>query len=320
MFAVTSAPFTATDLSPVIPVVWPPMILEQLFAKSVAANWFTDLSDYMKDQGNLADIPDVYTNSFTVSTQSTQGAEVTTQDPGQNLVQLAVNTHDYIAFIIGDKDAKQLLRSFDFNKVYTDKAAGTLRHALEDAIFGLWSGLSTNVVGDTATVLSDAEIRTGLFDLENRNFDTLDGDSAFFFHPYTFYVQLGAVQKYYDQAQRGPGSAAGFVATGQFGEMGKMPGLKGTLYGLPAFVSSRIVSGLLTYRNLLAHKSAFGFACQYQESPLASSVEAGRVRAQTNYELRNLGWLTVIDMILGTVKLRDEAAVVLNGSSVFIGS
>lgn len=319
-FSVTSAPFTATDLAPVIPQVWPPMILEQLFAKSVAANFFTDLSDYMKEEGNLANIPDVYTNSFTVSTQSTQGAEVTTQDVAQNNVQLAVNTHDYIAFIIGDKDARQLLRSFDFNKVYADKAAGTLRIALEDAIFGLWSGLTTNVVGDTATVLSDAEIRTGLFDLENENFDTLDGDSAFFFHPYTFYVQLGAVQKYYDQAQRGPNSAAGFVATGAMGGADRQAGLKGTLYGLPAFVTSRIVSGLLTYRNLLAHKSAFGFACQYMETPLAQEVEEGRVRAQSHYELRNLGWLTVIDMIIGTVKLRDQAAVVLNGSSVFIGS
>jgi len=320
MFAVTSAPFTANDLSPVIPTVWPPMVLEQIFAKAVAANWFTDLSDWMRDQGNLADIPDVYTNTFTAQTQSVQGAEVTTADPGQNLVQLAVNTHDYIAFIIGDKDARQLLRSFDFNKVYTDKSAGTLRHALEDAIFGLWSGLSTNVVGDTATVLSDAEIRTGIFDLENENFDTLDGDSAFFFHPYTFYVQLGAVQKYYDQAQRGPNSAAGFIATGQMGDGSYKTGLKGTLYGLPAFVSSRVVSGLLTYRNLLAHKSAFGFACQYMETPLAAATEEGRVRAQTHYELRNLGWLTVVDMIFGTVKLRDQAAVVLNGSSVFIGS
>ena len=49
-------------------------------------------------------------------------------------------------------------------------------------------------------------------------------------------------------------------------------------------------------------------------------MEENRVRAQTNYELRNLGWLTVVDMIYGVVELRDAAAVVLNGSSTFIGS
>lgn len=323
-FAVTTDPFAAGDLTPVLPALWPGLILEELFAKAVAANFFTDLTEYMREEGNIAHIADIYSNTMSLQTQSTQGAEVTTASPAQNDIQLAVNTHDYVAYIIGDKDARQLLKptpaGWDFNKVYTDKSAKTLRIALEDALFGLWSGLSTNVVGDTATVLSDAEIRQGIYSLENENFDTLDGDTAFFFHPYTFFVQLGAVQKYYDQAQRGPLSAAGFAATGEMGGGNYQTGLKGTLYGIPAYVSARVVSGLQTYRNLLAHKSAFGFATQYQMSPLAQTMEENRVRAQTNYELRNLGWLTVVDMIFGVVELRDQAAVVLNGSSTFIGS
>lgn len=321
MFVVTTDPFTSTDLASVIPTIWPSMVLEEIFAKAVAANWFTDLSEWMKGGGSSAIIPDVYTNTFTKQTQSTQGAEITTNSPAQVSITLNVNTHDYVAFIIGDKDAAQLNASFDFNKVYTKKAAGVLRHALEDALFGLWSGLSTNVVGDTATVLSDAEIRTGINSLESLNFDTLDGDVAFFFHPYTFYIQLGAVAKYYDQSQRGPLSAAGFIQTGNMGQGANyQTGLRGVLYGIPVFVSSRVVSGLQTYRNLLAHKSAFGYAIQYQSSPMSHSVEEGKVRAQTNYELRNLGWLTVVDMIYGVVELRDQAAVVLNGSSAFIGS
>lgn len=319
--AVTTDAFNATDLAPVIPEIWPGLVLEELFARAVGARFFTDLTEYMRDQGDIAHLADVYTNTFTKQTQSTQGAEITTAGPAQNDVTLTVNTHDYVAFIIGDKDARQLLRSFDFNQVYIRKSAGTLRHALEDAIFGLWSGLSTNVVGDTATVLSDAEIRQGINALESANFDTLDGDSAFFFHPYTFYVQLGATAKYYDQSQRGPLSAAGFVQTGGMGQgTNYQTGLRGVLYGIPAYVSSRIVSGLQTYRNLLAHRTAFGFAIQYQPSPLSSATEEGRVRAQTSYELRNLGWLTVVDMIYGVAELRDAAAVVLNGSSTFIGS
>lgn len=321
IFVVTSDPYTAGDLAAVIPEVWPPMILEELFAKAVGANFFTDLSEYMRNEGDIAHVPDIFSNSFSVSTQSTQGAEVTTQSVAQNDIQLSINTHNYVAMIIGDKDARQLLKSFDFNQVYTKKAAGTLRIALEDAIFGLWSGLSTNVVGDTATVLSDAEIRQGIYALENANFDTLDGDVAFFFHPYTFYVQLGAVAKYYDQSQRGPNSAAGFVSTGIMGQGdNRATGLRGVLYGIPVFVTPRIVSGLGTYRNLLAHRSAFGFATQYLTTPLSSTTEDNRVRAQTSYELRNLGWLTVIDLIFGVIELRDAAAVVLNGSSSFIGS
>lgn len=318
--AVTSDPFTGTDLAGFIPEVWPGMILEEVFAKAIAARFFTDLTDAARGGGDIFHVPDVYTNAMTLGTQTTQGAEITTASPAQDDVTLTVNTHDYVAYIIGDKDAAQISQSYDFNAVYTKKSAGVLRIALEDALFALWSGLSTNVVGDTATVLSDAEIRTGIELLEALNFDTNDGDTAFFFHPYTFWLQLGAVAKYYDQSQRGPNSAAGFVSTGNFGGSNAEAGLKGTLYGIPVYVSSRVASGLQTYRNLLARREAFGYATQTLRTPSSASTEAGRVRAQSSYELRNLGWLTVVDMIFGVVELRDQAAVVLNGSSTFIGS
>lgn len=323
--AVTTDPFTGTDLAGFIPERWPGMILPALFAKATAASFFTDLSSQAKRGGDIFHVPNVYTNLLgstpgTADTQSTQGAEITTASPAQVDVTLTVDTHRYLAFIIGDKDMVQLAEEYDYNKVYTDQAAGLLRKALEAALYGLWSGLTTNAIGDTATVLSDAEIRVGINALEAADFNTLDGDVAFHFHPYTWYVQLGAVAKFYDQGQRGPSSAAGFIATGTMGEADIARGRKGTLYGIPAYVSSNIVSGLQTYRNLLAHKSAFGFATQYLPTPGSQTMEGNRVRAQSNYELRNIGFLTVVDMIYGVVELRDSAAVLLNGSSAFIGS
>ena len=212
----------------------------------------------------------------------------------------------------------QLFKNYDFNSVYVKKSAGFLRHKLEDAIFGLWSDLSSNVVGDTATVLSDAEIRTGIEELEARYFDTCDGDTAFFFHPYTFYIQLAAVQKFYDQSMRGPLSAAGFIATGEMGSVNRQVGLRGVIYGVPAYVSARVVSGLQTYRNLLANKEAFAWATQYLSTPLANTEDQGRVRAQSQYQLRNIGWLTVVDMIYGVKTLREPAACLLNGKAIAV--
>ena len=316
--AVTTDPFTGTDLAGFIPEKWPGMIIEELFAKAVAARFFTDLSSAVVDGGDIIHVPDVFTNVFTAPTQPVEGAEVTTQSPAQNDITLTVNQHPYVAFIIGDKDMAQLATHYDYNTVYTKKAAGALRTTLEDALLGLWSGLSTNVIGDTATVLADAEIRQGINALEAANFDTLDGETAFFFHPYTFWVQLGAVTKYYDQSARGPLSAAGFVSTGEMGPAMPTTGLKGTIYGIPAYVTSRVVSGLQTYRNLLANKQAFGFATGNLKA--GNGLEQGRVRAQSQYALRNIGYLTVVDMLYGVVELRDAAAVVLNGSSTFIGS
>lgn len=318
--AVTSDAFAAADLAAVIPEVWTPLIMEEVFAKAVAANWFTDLSSYASSGGDIFHVPDVFTNSFTKQTQSTQGAEITTAGPAQQDVTLTINTHEYVAYIIGDKDAVQLLSSFPFASVYIKKSAGVLRTSLEDSLFGLWSGLSTSTIGDTATVLTDSEIRQGINAAESRNFDVNDGDWSFFFHPYTFWVQLGATAKYYDQSQRGPNSAAGFVGTGGFGQGNPSMSAKGTLYGIPVQVSSRVVSGLQTYRNLLAHKMAFGYGTQLLSVPGSTSTEGSRVRAQSSYELRNLGQLTVVDMIFGVVELRDELAVLLNASSSFIGS
>lgn len=323
--AVTTDPFSGSDVAGFIPELWPGLINEALFAKATAANFFMDLTAYARNGGDIIHVPDVFTNLLgstpgAADTQSTEGAEVTTASPAQVDVTLTINTHKYLAFIIGSKDMAQLAAQYDFNRVYIDQAAGLLRKALETDIYGLWSGLSTNSSGDTATVLSDAEVRYAIYLLENLNFQTLDGDVAWHIHPYVWYNQLAAISKYYDQSQRGPLSAAGFTATGLMGEADIMLGRKGTIYGIPAYVSTNVVSGLQTYRNLLAHKSALGFATQMLSTPGSSSMEASRVRADSGWERRNIGFLTVVDMIYGVAELRDQAAVVVNASSAFLGS
>lgn len=316
--AVTSDPFVAADLAGFIPERWPGLLNNEFFAKAVAANFFTDLSRFAKSGGDIFHVPDLYTNTFTKQTQSTQGAEITTAGPAQVDTTLTVNTHEYVAYIIGDKDMVQLSGDFDFNMAYIKKSAGILRTSLEAAIFGLWSGLSTNTVGDTATVITDAEIRNAMYLYENNN--NPSEDNAWFFHPYVYWLQIGAVSKYYDQSVAGPLTMPGFTRTGELGEGMPREGHKGFLYGVPVYTSTNVVSGLQTYRNILAHKSAFGFATQTLMVPGSRTQEAGRVRANVSYENRNIGYLTVVDIIHGVAELRDPAAVLVNASSAFIGS
>lgn len=298
--------YTAVDLAPRIPELWPPLIQEELFPKTVAANWFTDLSDMM-GEGDIANIADIYTNSLSVQTQSTQANAVVDASVAQQNVQLTVDTHEYIAVIIGDKDARQLLNSFNFNEVYARKMAGTLRDSIEDSLFALWSGLSANTaVGDTATVLTDLEIRQAIRTLHNQNFEL--NDIGFFFHPTVYWDQVQGIQKYYDASMRGTSPSS--TVTGNFTNGNPMSGNFGDLYGMPIFVTPNVVSGLQTYRNLLAHREAFGFANQ-----TPGNGGSNNVRVQAEYQLQNLGTLVVVDVLYGVAELRDQAAVVVNANT-----
>jgi hypothetical protein len=309
--AVTTDPFTGTDLAAVIPEVWTGIINEKKFADNVLVNWVTDLTSWGTDGGDIFHVPDFFTNALTVSTQSTQGAEINTAGPATVDTTFTIDTHKYVAWIIGDKDLRQIAARYDVNELYARQARGLLLQALEADIAALWSTLTTNVIGDTATVLSDAEIRQAINALESRNFNVQE--AAFFFHPYVYWNQIHAVVKYYSQNIVGPANAGGPVRTGNLGGSND-PSLahKGILYGAPVFVSPNIVSGLQTYRNMLVHPSAFAFAVQTRGGNM--------VRVQMEYQLRNLGMLAVVDVLYGVKTLREEAAVLLNASSAFLGS
>lgn len=308
--AVTTSPFTSADLAAVISETWTNIVNEKTFNDTVLANFITDLSEYATEGSDILHVPNLYTNALTVSTQSTQGAEIDTSGPAQVDTTLTINTHKYVAFIIGDKDLVQVAAKYNINELYAREAVKLLTEALEADIAALWSSITTNTVGDTATVLSDAEIRTAINALESLKY-RLD-ECAFFFHPYVYWQQLHAVTKYYQQYSYGPSTEPGAVRTGNFGTAGYAMNFKGFLYGIPVYTTSNIVSGLQTYRNLLIHRRAFGFAVQ--------TKGGNRVRVQMENAIRNLGMLTVVDMVYGVGVLREEASVLLNASSAFVGS
>jgi len=308
--AVTSDPFTGTDLASVISETWTSIVNEKTFDATVLANFCTDLSSFATEGSDIFHVPDFYTNALTVGTQSTQGAEITTASPATVDTTLTINTHNYVAWIIGDKDLQQIASKYSVNEVYAREAANLLAEALETALATLWSSVTTNTVGDTATVVSDSEIRQALNKMESGKYRL--SECAFFFHPYVYWNQLHAVAKYYQQYSVGPSTSAGPVVTGNFSKDGYEMNFKGTLFGVPLYTTTVIVSGLQTYRNLLLHKSAFGFAVQTRGG--------NRIRVQMANRPENLGMLVVVDILFGVAVLREPAAVLINASNAFLGS
>ena len=307
--ALATNQFSNATVVSAIPEIWTPMVLDQLFAKTVAANFFTDLTEYAADGGDILHVHNIFSNTMSSNAQSTQGAALDLQNPATTDVTLTIATHRYAAIQVGDLTLKQIGAGLPgLNRLYTQRMGAALADDLEDAIFGLWSGLTTNSVGDTATVVSDAEVRQSIEKLATANFDLRE--CAWFLHPYAFWVQLAAVAKYYDASQAG--GTGSFVREGNFGPMDVSRGLNGHLYGIPIFVTPNIVTNQLTLRNLLAHKSALGFATQ---TPGGSAV-----RVQADNIIDYLSTVVVTDMIYGVAELRDAGAVVLNSASAFIGS
>ena len=308
--AVTTDPFDATELVAVIPEVWTPMVNEAFFAKTVLANFCTDLSAMAASGGDIFHVPDLYTNVHTAQTQSTQAAEVTTAAPATVDVTLTIDTHKYVAIAIGDADMTAIAAQYDMMNEYTRQAASVLADELEDSLAALWSSITTNTVGDTATVLSDAEVRQSIEKLDTTNYDLTE--CAFFVHPYVYWNQLHAIAKYYDQSIKGPANEAGMVVTGNFRSPAMERALRGFLYGIPVFTTSNVVSGLQTYRNLLLHKSCLGFALQ--------TKGGGKIRVQADNLVQNLAALVVVDINYGVAVLREPGGVLMNASSAFLGS
>lgn len=193
--------------------------------------------------------------------------------------------------------------------IYAEESARLLVRGLEDALFALIPSLS-NIVGLTTTNVTDQNIRDAIILLENGDYDITNGESAFFFHPKVYWGQLGSIVKYYSNNI----SQFNYLRTGNFGPFDASRGLKGVLYDIPVFTSSRIPDSATVAQNMLAHKSAIGLAIQ-DGGAGSDGVQDGvnsvsnRVRTQMEYQLRNLGMLCVVDMIFGVALLRPAAAV-----------
>lgn len=297
--------YTNADAVAMIPEVWSPIVNEPKFDNLTILPFVTDLSEYMSDGGDIVHVPDIFTNTFSVQTQSTQGAGVVDESVATVDVTLTVDTHKYIAFVIGDLTMKQIAAKYSLSERYSREARELLLKEVEDSLYSLWSSLSSTAVGDTTTTLSDYEIRSAISTMEEANFEI--DRLAFFVHPVVYWKQLSGVAKYYTDDT----SRLNHIASGGFGEIGRN-NYKGHLYNVPMYTSTRVVGALQTYRNMLLHPDAFGVAFQ--------TPNGGRIRVQSDYQLSQLATLAVVDVIYGVAVLRADAGVVVNANTSAVTS
>lgn len=318
--ALSGNAFTAADLAATIPEAWSPLVNEANFPDAVFTNFCLNLTEYV--EGDIVHVPDAYTNTFTVQTQSTEGTEITPESPAQVDDTITVTTHEYVAWMMGDNTMAQVAKFYNLSEVYARQAKGLLMNSIEGDLAALWSSLSTTAVGDTSTGLTDADVRRAISTLESADYRT--EEMALFVHPEVHWTQLMGISKYYTM------DTSGFEAimAGVLGIDGRISPemkhrFKGMLYGIPVFTTTNIVNSLQTYRNMLLTPRAFAWAVQPSfGGSIATEFGATQlpIRVQASYELRNLATLAVADFVHGSGVLRADGGVVLNSSNAFVTS
>lgn len=287
---------TLASLDAYIPEIWGEKVNEFFRAKLVAAPFFTDRSGELANGGDTLYTPN--TTEFTANAK-TNGVAVSTNSPTDTKVTLTVTNWFEASFAIEDREAAQVKRSYALMERYAKNCGYAIAKKLDTAITTLFSGFS-NVVGSSTTNLADSDIRNAIAYIENANCDI--EECAWFLHPNTFWKQVQGIDKF-SLAINSPANDP----------TAKMP--KGTLYGIPVFVTTQIQSDATpsgARANALVHPDAIHWAT----SPLGgggskapSMVGSQGIRVQSNYIPDFLATVTTADILYGVVENRDNAGV-----------
>lgn len=287
----------ATSLASFIPEIWGEKINEFYKNKLVAAPFFTDRSDEVREGGDTLYTPTI--SELTASAKSYATA-VSLQDPTDAKITLTIDQHYESSFAIEDKEAAQVKRSYTTMERYARSAAYAIAKKLDVAICNLFPFFS-NQVGSSATTISDSDIRAAIAIAETNNVPV--DEMAFFVTPNVFWRQVQKLDKF-SLAVNSPVNDP----------TAKMPAAY--LYGLPVYVTNNlryvVVSGSAGRYNALAHPDAIHWAT----SPLGAGSEGGMVgsggiRVQSNYIPEYLSTVTTADILYGVTENRDEGGVAI---------
>ena len=282
---------TITTMDALIPEVWSSRVNNFFRANLKAAAFFEDWSSELAGGGDVVHVPNITEMTAAAKAANTQ---VVLTALTEDTINLTVNVHTHVAFLIEDAAASKVKASYMLQEKYAKNAGYTVASKLEDALIALFSGFS-QTVGTSAIGFNDSNVRQAIAYLDAANIPA--EDRAFFLHPTTVWTQLQGIDRF-----------SLVVNTA-----GADPLLKGqltTMYGIPVVGSSRIPVVLGSRYGALAHSSALAFATGNM-----TPGQEGSIRLQTDYRLEYLGTLVVADLMYGVIENRDLAGVLIKALS-----
>lgn len=271
------ANMTTTTGAVYIPEVWSKRIEHFVRSKLVLAPL---VNRYDSDVSSDSDIVHIQFDTELVANNKVAGVGVTPQNPTDTQVNLLIDKHKESSFLV--EDILEMQANINVKDNYTKSAGYAIAKAIDTDIAALASGFSqvqgTFNTAITTDVLLDSIEALDLADVPME-------DRSFVFQP-DVKRDLLDISTY---------TSADFVG-GRPVESGN---LAGSLYGVKTFMSTNVLKAGTSTSNMLFQKAAI--AAAIQQSP----------RVQAEYELDQLGWLTVVDAVYGVLELRDTFGVLV---------
>lgn len=299
------------DLTVDIPALWGQKINDYFRYNLTLASFFIDRSDELADGGSTIYTPNLSALSTNTKTVNSQ---VTLSSPEYTKVTLDVSTWKEASFVIEDREAAQIKKSYYLQDKIAKGGAWEVAQELEDAIAALFTSITTNIVGTASSNLADSSLLAAIAILETAGVPGIyDGDVAWIMHPNTFYRQIGNVDKLtlWQNTQT---------------ELPRTKAPTRSLYSIPVIVSPAVPLGAgavgenSSRLNLLAHKDTIHWARLSMPVKASSGMIGSEgVRVQQSYVHEYLGDLVTIDLCYGVVENRDDSAVKMRSHSIAVG-
>lgn len=295
-----------------IPLLWGSKINDYFRFNLSLAQFFIDRSDELVDGGS-----DVYTpNIVALSTNSkTNNSQVTLNNPIQTKQTLIVSTWKESSFVIEDREMAQLKKSYYLQEKFAKSAAWEVAQDLEDAIAAQFTNFTVagNIVGTGTANVVDSSLLAAIAILETTGVPVYNGETAWIFHPNTFYRQIGSVDKLtlWQNTQT---------------ELPRVKAPTKSLYSIPVIVTPAVPLGAGAAAesgarlNMLAHKDSIHWARMSLPVKATSGyVGSEGVRVQQSYIQEYLGELVTVDLCYGVTQNRTDSAVKIRSHSVANG-
>lgn len=270
---------TVTTGANFIPEVWSKNVQRATEANLVAARLVKRFDADVSSKGDVIHVPKISNLTATAKSASTA---VTFSSPTEDKVDITINKHYHIAFII--EDILDAQAAYNLSEEYREKASYGLAKQIDTDILALNSGI-TQSVGTTGVPPTDNNILRAIQYLDDA--DAPMRDRSFIMRP-SLKSTLLAIDKYVDQ---------NFV-----GDKPTVNGVFGQRYGIEFYVSTNIpLDGSNNPINQIIHKEAYALAMQKN------------ITMKSDYVIDYLGTAHVAQTLYGVAGYRaDHACLVLS--------